>query len=321
MRSQRIAVAGGTGRIGKHIVEGLLEIKQQYSLEIIVLSRSRSSDISYAGNNAPIVLVDYQDQSSMRKVLNDFQIDTVISTLSGTTPDAFITSQESLLRAALSVPTIRRFAPSEFAVNSEQVPSIKLYQMKLPIIHSLRQVKQERTDSFEYSLFSCGVFMNYLGYGNTKPEGHKAHGHMPHFPYIFDLSKHSADIPGDGEKQIVYTRAEDVGKFVAAATQLEAWEEYSEMAGDVLTMNEVLRLCEDVCGTGKFNVKYNSREDIAARLSPSPETTEKIMENFFAEFLLAIMDGDCDVKRPINLNNLVDVRPVGVRKYLEQWWG
>ncbi|KAJ3775746.1 hypothetical protein FB446DRAFT_723975 [Lentinula raphanica] len=318
MRSHSIAVAGGTGRIGRHIVEGLLEIKQQYSFELIVLSRSNSSDISFAGTSAPVILVDYQDVSSIHKVLNEHQVDTVISTVSATTasdaPDAFITSQETLLRAALSVPSVRRFAPSEFSVNSEQVPGVELYQLKLPIIRLLRQIKQERPE-FEYSLFNCGVFMNYLGYGNTKPDGHRAHGHMPHFPYVFDLSKRSADIPGDGEKQLIYTRAEDVGKFVAAATQLEAWEEYYEMAGDVLTMNEILHLCEDACGT-KFDVKYNSREEIHARLGPP----EKTMENFFVQFLLAIMDGDCDLNRPLNLNKAVDVKPMTVEQYLKRWW-
>ncbi|KAJ3966462.1 hypothetical protein EV361DRAFT_1013403 [Lentinula raphanica] len=300
MRSHSIAIAGGTGRIGRHIVEGLLEIKQQYSFELIVLSRSNSSDISFAGTSAPVIRVDYQDVSSIQKVLNEHQVDTVISTVSATTasdaPDAFITSQETLLRAASSVPSVRRFAPSEFSVNSEQVPGVEL---------SVRSS----------SLFNCGVFMNYLGYGNTKPDGHRAHGHMPHFPYVYDLSKRSADIPGDGEKQLIYTRAEDVGKFVAAATQLEAWEEYYEMAGDVLSMNEILHLCEDACGT-KFDVKYNSREEIHARLGPP----EKTMENFFVQFLLAIMDGDCDLNRPLNLNKAVDVKPMTVEQYLKRWW-
>ncbi|KAE9382703.1 hypothetical protein BT96DRAFT_869608 [Gymnopus androsaceus JB14] len=92
--------------------------------------------------------------------------------------------------------------------------------------------------------------MNYLGFGNTKPDGHKAHGYLAHFPWIIDLSKRTADVPGDGEKMIVYTRAEDVGKFVAAATQLEVWEEHSDMAGEVtrMTFNQVIRVCEEVCG-------------------------------------------------------------------------
>lgn len=254
MKSQRIAVAGGAGKLGLHLVEGLLEIKQQHSLEIIVLSRSQAPDISYAGSSAPVIAVDYQDQESIRKVLNDHQIDTIISTICGFDSDAFIASQENLLRAGLSIPSYRRFAPSEFAVDSEQVPGVKLYQMKVPILHLLQQTKRERPDSFEYSRFNCGIFMNYLGYGNTKSEAHKAHGHLAHFPYIFDLSKHTADVPSDGDIQLVYTCVEDVGKFVAAATQLDEWEEFNDMAGEVLTMNEVIRMCESV--SGKFACSF-----------------------------------------------------------------
>ncbi|KAF9067215.1 hypothetical protein BDP27DRAFT_1196254, partial [Rhodocollybia butyracea] len=280
------------------------------------ISRSQGPEISYAGASALVIGVDYENQESIRKVLDEYKIDTIISTLSG---HGFITCQEILLRAGLSVPSFRRFVPSEFAIDSERVtPTVKLYQIKLPILASLRQVKQERPDTFEYSLINCGVFMNYLGFGNTKSEGHKAHGHLASFPYIFDLSKKTADIPGDGEKQIVYTRAEDVGKFTAAATQLETWEEHLDMAGDVLTMNEMVRLLEEIRGE-KFSVKRNSREEILARMSSSD--SEGFMQNFHEEFFLAFVDGCCDISRPINLNKLVDVKPITVRQYLEQWWG
>ncbi|KAE9391107.1 NAD(P)-binding protein [Gymnopus androsaceus JB14] len=313
MKSQRIAVAGGNGKIGKHIVEGLLEIKQQHSLEIIVLSRTHAPEgISYAGSTAPIIAVDYQDENSIQRVLNEYQIDTIISTLSG---DG-IAAQESLLRAGLAVPTFRRFAPSEFAIDSEQVKGVKFYNQKLPILRSLQEVKAERgPGSFEYTRFNCGIFMNYLGFGNTKPDGHKAHGYLAHFPWIIDLSKRTADVPGDGEKMIVYTGAEDVGKFVAAATQLEVWEEHSDMAGEVMTFNQVIRVCEEVCGV-KFDVKYNTREDIVARMSPDLDRRAEGIIQFY----LAYIDGDCDVKRPINLNKLVDVKPMTVREYLQQWW-
>jgi len=133
---------------------------------------------------------------------------------------------------------------------------------------------------------------------------------------MIDLSKRKAEVPGDGECAIVYTRAEDVGKFVAAATQLEVWEEYNDMAGEVTTFNQVIRVCEEVCGV-KFDVKYNTREDIIARMSPDPKA---VMSNFQLEFYLAHLDGDCDVKRPINVNKLVDVKPMTVREYLKEWW-
>ncbi|KAJ3778177.1 hypothetical protein FB446DRAFT_714579 [Lentinula raphanica] len=319
MKSQRIAVAGGTGKIGRHIVEGLLEIKHQHSLEIIVLSRSQSPDIEYAGAKAPVIPVDYQDQTSLQEVLDRFQIDTIISTLAGRPAElVYIAAQENLLRAALAVPSFRRFAPSEFAIDSKQVGAfVSLYKNKLPIIDLLQRVKQERADSFEYSLFECGIFMNYLGYGNTKPGGDKVHGHLARFPLIFNLSTQSADIPGDGEKQLWYTRAEDVGKFVAAATQLDSWEVYNNMAGEILSMNEVVRLCEDVCGTN-FTVKYNTREELVARMSPAPE---QAMANFFTESFIAVLDGGFDIKDPMNLNRFVDVKPMGVREFLEKWWG
>lgn len=250
MKSQRIAVAGGAGKIGRHIVEGLLEIKQQHNLEIIVLSRSDGSEkISYAGSSASIIGVDYENQDSIRKVLDEYRIDTVISTIFAISPDGFILSQENLLRAALSVPTFRRFVPSELAIDSEQVAEVvELYRMKLPILRSLEQVKKQHSGSFEHTRFNCGIYMNYLGYGNTKPDGHKAHGHLAQFPWVIDLSKRTADVPGDGEKEIVYTRAEDVGKFVAAATQLEVWDEFNDMAGEVVSINQVIRLCEEACG-------------------------------------------------------------------------
>ncbi|KAJ3811632.1 hypothetical protein F5876DRAFT_64650 [Lentinula aff. lateritia] len=290
MKSQRIAVAGGQGKIGRHIVEGLLEAKQRYPLEfIIVLSRSESPDITYVGSSAPVIAVDYNNQTSLQGVLEQHNIDTVISTISGHTPDAFITSQENLLQAALKVPSFRRFAPKQVA------HKIKLYQMKLPIIHLLRRAKhryqqhqrqqqhQQRQppDSklFEFSLINCGMFMNYLGYGNTMPGGHKAHGYLARFPMIFELSRRVADgYTGGMERDRSSTRTRRM------------WGEYLDMAGEVATMNEILRMCEDVCGT-KFDVKYNSREDILARMSPAPE---KFMENFFLEGYLASVNGDSD---------------------------
>ncbi|KAF5375630.1 hypothetical protein D9757_008529 [Collybiopsis confluens] len=275
MKSQSIAVAGGNGKLGKHIVKGLLEIKQRCSLTIVVLSRSPAPDISYAGSSAP--------------VLDDYRIDTIILPLLRL---AFTLPQENLLRAGLAFPSFRRFAPSEFAIDSDQEQGCLFFAYA-------------NKDTFEYTRLNCGIFLNYLGYGNRKPEGDKALGHLAHFPYIFDLSKRTADIPGDGGKHIVYTRTEDVGNFVAAATQLENWEEYMDMAGDVLTLNEVLHIAEDTCGS-KFTVKYNSREDIVARMKPSPEN---VFENFFLKSLLVYIDGDCDVKRPFNLNELVDIKP------------
>jgi nucleoside-diphosphate-sugar epimerase len=248
-RSKRIAVAGGTGGIGSHIVEGLLEIKKRDSLYIIVLSRSSKPDVQFAGASAPVIGVDYKDVDAVAAILQEHQIDTIISTISGHSDfaDIFEVTQQRLLDAALKVPSIHRFAPSEFAVHSERLVSAPLYQHKIPILRSLRKVKETRPN-FEFTAFSVGIFMNYLGYGNPKPDGTKAHGHLQHFPYIVDLSKAAADVPGDGNIKFAWTTAEDVGRFTAAATQLEKWDEETNMAGEVITINEVINIAESITG-------------------------------------------------------------------------
>uniref|UniRef100_A0A0W0G9U0 NmrA-like domain-containing protein n=1 Tax=Moniliophthora roreri TaxID=221103 RepID=A0A0W0G9U0_MONRR len=288
-RSQRIAIAGGTGGIGSHIVEGLLEIKERDSLHIIVLSRSSKSDVQFAGASAPVIGVDYQDIDAVEAVLREHQIDTIISTVSGSDfAQAFAVAQQRLLDAALRVPSVRRFAPSEFAVNSEKLVSVPLYRLKVPILQSLRKVKETRP-GFEFTVFSCGIFMNYLGYGNPKPDGMKAHGHLKSFPYIVDISKAAADVPGDGTT--------------------------NDMAGDVISINEIIRIAESTTGK-KFDVKYNTEEDILARMDPNPTGP---MGNFYMEVYLGMVRGECE--QGTTLNKLTDVKPTSVETYLRKWWG
>ncbi|KAF5339053.1 hypothetical protein D9758_014107 [Tetrapyrgos nigripes] len=316
-KSQRVAVAGGTGGIGQHVVEGLLSFHKRSPdalPTVIVLSRSARPDVEFEGVRAPVYAVDYTDPSSIEKVLNEHKIDTIISTLSGE-PLKFIPAQENLLSAALRVPSVHRFAPSEFAPDSERLVSASLYRMKHPILKSLREAKAQRPGKFEFTKFICGIFMNYLGFGNTKPDGLKAHGHMPAFPYIVDSSKQSADVPGDGSTKVWWTTAEDVGRFVAAATQLETWPEESTMTGDVLTFNETIQLAEKITGK-KFEIKNNTREDIQARMDPNPTSW---LGNFYLETYICYINNE-HVQTSV-LNELTHVRPAKLEEFLQKWWG
>ncbi|KAK7061071.1 hypothetical protein VNI00_000806 [Paramarasmius palmivorus] len=315
-RSKRIAVAGGTGGIGSHIIEGLLEIKERDSLHIIILSRSSKPDVQFAGASAPVIGVDYTDVDAVAAILREHQIDTIISTVSGFEfIDIFEVAQQRLLDAALRVPSVHRFAPSEFAVSSEKLASVSFYHHKLPILRSLRKVKETRSD-FEFTVFVCGGLTNYLGYGNAKPDGKKAHGHLREHPFILDLSKATVEVPGDGNATYAWTTAEDVGRFTAAATQLEAWPEELSMAGDLISTNKLIEIAESITGK-EFVVKYLTEEDILARIDPNATS---LMANFYHEVSLGMVRGECD-PGTVNLNGLVSVEPMSVKGYLQKWWG
>ncbi|KIK68688.1 hypothetical protein GYMLUDRAFT_68538 [Collybiopsis luxurians FD-317 M1] len=319
MKSQRIAVAGGTGGIGNHVVDGLLEAKDKYSLHVIVLSRSARSDITFAGSSAPVIAVDYNDITALEKVLGEHRIDTILSTLSSHDPKGFQTSQNNLLTAALNVPTVHRFSPSEYSHDSHAlVDTIPFLGVKLAILEPLRKAKADRGgDKFEWTVFHTGAFMNYLGYGNFKPDADKALGHLAPFPFVFDLKNRRVDVPGNGERRMVFTAAEDVGRFVAAVTQLDRWEEHSEMKGDWVTFNEIVGTAEEILG--KLDVKRNTVEEIEELIGGKPPS----MENLFLYIYRAIIQGRYEITRPFNVNESVGaaVRPISVKDFLRKWWG
>jgi len=252
VRSQRIAVAGGTGHIGLHIVEGLLSLKATVpSLHVIILSRSVGpASITFAGFSAPIIAVDYSNALTIENVLREHKVDTVISALAGDA-DVFDVAQENLLSAALNVPTVYRFSPSELSVDSETVDSVTLYVKKRPILKRLRDVKLTRSQAgvvFESTKFVTGLAMNYLVSGNPKSNGVDALGHMPPLGFVFDTAKGIAEIPGDGSALLWTTRIQEMGDFVAHATQLDVWPEQMELVGDIRSLNEVKELLEQVLG-------------------------------------------------------------------------
>ncbi|KAE9405614.1 hypothetical protein BT96DRAFT_988390 [Gymnopus androsaceus JB14] len=213
-------------------------LNSNHSLEIIVLSRTHAPEgISYAGSNAPVIAVDYLNQDSIQRVLNEYQIDTIISTLSGDTPDAFIASQETLLRAGLAVPTFRRLAPSEFSIDSEQVKGVKMYQMKLPILRSLEEVKAERSPgSFEYSRFSCGVFMNYLGFGNTKPITKRA----PSYDlYQWSKTEILPMFPSEARQSKRHTRGIEVSEAALGAAHELVYQNLQCYSAEMKTLDQM----------------------------------------------------------------------------------
>ncbi|KAF5341541.1 hypothetical protein D9758_012553 [Tetrapyrgos nigripes] len=323
--SQRIAVAGGTGRIGLHIVESLLSLKSTVpSLHIIVLSRSvkpEKSDITFAGSSAPIIAVDYNDTSGIESILREHNIDTVISALFGDV-EVFDVAQQNVLTAALNVPTIRRFSPSELSVDSETADSVTIYVKKRPILQRLREVKAARSGSgsgsgvhFEYTKFVTGVIMNYLASGNPKSSGEDAHGHMFAHKLVFDFENGTAEIPGDGQALLWTSRIQDMGEFIAHATQLDVWPEQMDLVGDVRSMNEIRDLAEEILGK-KLQVTYISEETIQSKLDPSATPLAKIGLEGRLSF------GRGEMKRSETYAGLKDVvKPVGLEEFLRMWWG
>jgi len=138
----KVAVAGGTGGIGRHIVEGILATKRH---NIVVLSRS-SSNPHLEALGVQIAAVDYTNHASLVAALID--VHTVVSTIAAG-DETFATSQIALLRAAVEAGS-KRFAPSEFAVRALPDEPISAYGYKSTVSNAVAK------SGLEWTIFETG---------------------------------------------------------------------------------------------------------------------------------------------------------------------
>jgi uncharacterized protein YbjT (DUF2867 family) len=232
----KVAVAGGTGDLGLHIVEAII---QNGGHEVVVLSR-KSTVPHLQALGVTVHAVSYDDPTSLETALHG--VHTVISTISGFDEGSMTRPQLALLDAAVKA-GVKRFAPSEFAMRSTADNPMDVYELRLPVIEAVRK------SGLEYTLFENGMFMNYLACGTA------GIGHLRPLNFLFDVENCKATIPGDGSRQIVITRVEDVAQFVAESLSLERWPEHSEMRGDRKSLKEILALAEAVRGKLQYPLR------------------------------------------------------------------
>ncbi|RDW86052.1 putative-like family protein [Aspergillus mulundensis] len=235
----KVAVAGGTGDVGRTIVEVL---KDNPRHEAVVFTRRATGNLL----GVPSVIVDYSDVNSLRHILEEQQIHTVISAL-GYDGDALSTAQLNLIRAADASSSTQRFAPSAFACAYtpdmiDTLPALDDY---------FRAVDELKSSSLQWTIFMNGYFMDYLAPGKIK-------SYLRPLPSVIDIENKIAAVPGNGDVPITFTYSFDAARFVVASLDAEEWPEESRMAGDVATWNSLVSLAEEISGS-QFQVL---RDDI-----------------------------------------------------------
>ena len=232
-------MAGGTGRIGRHIVEAIVATHKH---SVLVLSRAPSCpELEHL--DVDFLTVDYDNHDSLVAALQG--VHTVITTLVSLDQEQLASSQLSLLKAAVES-GVKRYAPSEFAVVGIKDDPMALYRAKYIVGEAVAK------SGLEYTQFQNGVFMNYFASGT------KGIGYLYPFKFVVDVENCTATLPGMGDSVIAFTAADDVGAFVAASLDLPQWPKYSNMVGEKLSYNEVVAIAEKIKGTHLFiYIKYS----------------------------------------------------------------
>lgn len=303
-----IAVAGGTGGVGKTIVERLV---QEPKHRVIVLSRSKPQD--EGDSPAQHVQMDYNDIMAMTRELEHRNIHTIISTI-GLVSDETSQSQLNLIEAAEKSTTTQRFIPSEFSF----IQTADLLPIDPSIQYWLDAANKLKSSRLKYTRVVPGFFMDYWG--------------MPHVktnlaPYTFgiDIGSGTAAIPGDGNDVLCMTYTYDMADYLVKLLDVEEWAEFTVIVGDEVSYNRILEMTEEICGR-KFRVTYDSVDQIKAgnvTIPPMPRGTE-YPEDELKEVTALVsrltVHGVFNLPKENRLNErFPDMKPITMKEFLEIW--
>jgi hypothetical protein len=184
----------------------------------------------------PVLAADYNDTVGLKKLLQEQNVQIVISAL-GLFSEESSQAQMALIRAAIATTTIKKFIPSEYGIK---------YTKELLSFHPAAQWWLDAADTLresrlQYTRIILGWTLDHYGIPGVP-------SNMKPFSYAVDFHHRRAAIPGDGTAPVAFLHSNDLAKYIAAMLEQENWPEFSAFAGDRMSWGELLALAEEVTG-------------------------------------------------------------------------
>jgi hypothetical protein len=144
-----------------------------------------------------------------------------------------------------------------------------------------------------------------------------------------DIPNEFAAIPGSGDVPVDFIYTFDIGKYVAALQGLPKWDKESIIIGDQMTLNELVKLAEQVKGN-KFTVVHDSMDKLrSGEITELPSHSplyqyypKPVLQAFFASFEVMFEEGayHLDVKGSLT-EQFPEIKPRKVKELLEEAYG
>ncbi|KAJ3532106.1 hypothetical protein NM208_g8588 [Fusarium decemcellulare] len=306
----KVAIAGGTGVVGKTLVDVLAE---QTKHQGIILTRKDPGDTPLA---LPHFIVDYNDVTALTAFLEEQEVHTVISAF-GINGSSLASSQMSLIKAAEASNATKRFIPSSFAMAYPE-DGVKI----LPPLQSyFDSLKALSATNLEWAVVHNGTFLDY--YFSSSAKSHYNNGTL-----VVDMPNAAAGIPGTGDEHVTFTYTFDVARFVVAALDLPSWPRELRIVGDTLTYNELVKLAEAARGV-KFDVKYDDLEKLRKFEITELPGHKKDYEKFPKQVLLPFLSifqrwmaeglGQVPIEGSLN-EKFPEIKPLKVKDVMDRYW-
>lgn len=308
-----IAVAGGTGGIGKAVVE---ELVRQGKYHVVILSR-KASQTPIPGLSVEAIAADYTNPTALKDLLIKHNVETVISALMLAT-DESSQAQLNLINASITSGTVKTFIPSEYGIH--YTPA--LAEFHPPTKYWLDASAALKASNLRYTSVILGWLLDYHGFPRVP-------SHMKPFIYVLDFANRRAVLPGDGTGLVSVLHSSDVARYIAAMLEQDVWPEVSAFASDCMSWGEMVGVAEEIMGE-KWDVSYDSVETMEkgkGHLFEQPEGSyegfsDEELRQMASEFGLMAVNGVMDVTGNGTRNaEFPDIKPITIREIVQKAWG
>ncbi|KAG9191604.1 hypothetical protein G6011_10338 [Alternaria panax] len=292
-----VAVTGGTGGVGRTIVE---ELVRRGKHQVLILSRNSTKIPGLM--SVRVIEADYNDVASVKESLKKQNVEVVISALALFTEES-AKAQMNLIHATIDSGSVKRFMPSEYGINYSHPGLLEFHPAAKWWLDAADLLRSSHLD-FTRVIF--GWFSDYFGMPHCK-------SNMKPFKYALDFDNRKAALPGDGEASVTFLHSTDVA---------------NAFASDKLTWNKVVEIVEGAT-SAKWEITYDCIEKLEqgqATLFEQPDGSYGLPEDatrgMMAEFGIMAVKRVMDITGQGLRNDVFpEVHPISVEALIQKAWG
>jgi uncharacterized protein YbjT (DUF2867 family) len=289
-----VLLVGGTGRFGRRLASALLARPGIHLHVLVRPGKNRDALAGLADHGVTLVEGSLEDVRSLDSAVEG--VDAVISAVSGG-PDVMVDGQLRLLDAARRHGVLR-FIPSDYTLDFFRAGE----RGASPLALHHRVAEAVQRSGVRHTFILCGAFMEMA---------------LSPLAQVFDLERGHVAYWGTGDEPFDLTAMGDVARFVAeVVVDRRAENRTLEVAGDVVTVNEVARVYEALMGHPLQRIHRGTREDLRRYLARAEAAAGTPLEGLAPPHLLMQLAGQGRLREPANAE-YPRLHLMTVREYLE----
>lgn len=272
-----VLIAGITGSLGNKIATEILD-KGVMNVKGLVRSDKKPQLDSLKARGVVLVEGDLFDPPSLTKACEG--VDAIISAAKGGQSnktglyreDIVLSGQLNLLEAAMTS-GVKHFVPSDYSVDYFKIDPGDNYNLDLRIKFA-EILKQSGLD---YTFILNGAFTEVQ---------------LSPFAKLFDFEAGTFSYWGDGDQPCDFTTYDDTAKYTAEAiADPEMVNKALKVAGDVLTMKQLLATYEEVTGKKLVEKRLGSIEELKAWIAKTKQNASSPFDYLPQQYHYTMVSG------------------------------